>query len=174
VADRFLDFIAISPGGFVLAKIGGGFVPSAGGIEPPDRGLTAREGAALVAIEACEPFDGVEIPGRNRAVIERAARLPNPHELDVRRRDLLGVVAAARPRLGATHGTHDRFRQSRNRTRPGRVGARRTGQPMAAGVARRARLAGRRPRPGTPLRIAAVGVDLAQTRHTALLSAWVN
>jgi hypothetical protein len=160
-----------------LAKVGGGVIPSASGVKAPDRGLPAREGATLVTIEACEPFDPVEIAGRNRAVIKGAARLPHPEELDVGQRDLRGAFAAGGAglgtglgaSLGATDGVRDRPFQRHNRVRPERISARRAGQTMTTGALRRARLAGGCPRAGAPLRIATVGVDLAQARHAALI-----
>jgi hypothetical protein len=172
-----IDFIWFFPVGFVLAKICDSRLLRARRlgliwlgllrqpVERPDRELAARARAALVAGKARGPPDGLAgrraVAAREGFRDERCPGLAHTSDLRLRKRDVGGHLLA----LGARLRARDRVDQRLDHAHRFRVAPHREREAMAAAVLRRARLAGRRPRPGAAPRIAAVGVDASQAGH---------
>jgi hypothetical protein len=134
-------------------------------VERPDRELAARARAALVAGKARGPPDGLAgrraVAAREGFHDERRPGLAHTSDLRLRKSDVGGHLLA----LGARLPARDRVDQRLDQAHRLRVAPHREREAMAAAVTRRARFAGRRPRPGAAPRIAAVGVDASQAGH---------
>jgi len=158
--NYLIDFAEQVIVGFVLAKIANWLVGQR--LECPNCEFAARTRAALIAVEACGPPDRPGRVGCRKGLSENLGfRLPRPLDLDLRQRGPHGIEAI----LGIGPLAHHHSRERRDPQHRRTIDPARTAQAMAPPVARRARLAGGRSRPGAAPGVAAVGVDLAQAGH---------
>ncbi|MCC6780857.1 MAG: hypothetical protein IT537_30145 [Hyphomicrobiales bacterium] len=127
-------------------------------VERDDGAAAPAPGAALVALEGGAATDRLGLGARDRRG-EGEPRLPYARQVDLRRRD--GVRQGAQ--LRARRRAGDRACQRRGLLVAGGIIAELGAQAMAAGVLRRARLAGRGARPGAGAGVAAVGVRPPRT-----------
>jgi len=161
--DRLVGFVFASrfgrSVGFVFTTLTGrrvGFVSTrrqVRGLEVADRARAARQRDALVIIDRGEALDAV---GRcEHGGPQRAPGVASTHDVDLRGGDGAGALIVQRVTLLAG----DCARQRRDRDEAGRIAACRHVETVAAGVLRRARLAGGAARTGAALRVAPVGGD---------------
>jgi hypothetical protein len=135
-------------------------------VERADGADAAREGAALVAVEARKPHvrAGVARIGVERGE-QRQLGAAHPREIDHRLGDAAGEGVARRIGCAAGLGCLDAAGERDDVVRERGLVEHRHGEAVPARVARRDRLAGTRLRAGRALSIAPVGADLGGAGH---------
>ena len=137
------------------------------GVECADRPLAARQGAALVAVEAVEAEELGERGLRIGFHLGDERQLGEAHaaQIDQRLGDPAGELVAGRIGLAAGHRLLDRARQTVDLARHRGIASHRQGQAVPPRIAGDDRLAGARPGSGAVARVAPVGADFCRAGH---------